>query len=923
MKLRSVLLASGAAGVLLTASTGAFAQALPSAADQTSPDAAAQATVDASADDIVVTGIRASLQSAVDTKRNAPAIVDSISAEDIGRFPDANLAESLQRITGVQITRSRGEGSQASIRGLSPEFNQVNFNGRSIPSASSGSRSFDFTILSSDLISGIDVYKTPTADLTEGGLAGTINVRSLRGQDVKQTRFVIDAEGIYEQNADKFGPHVSGLFATRLFDDRVGLVIGGDYSRRKLQVYRYEAFGLERATENRRGPAQFQDYNRDGDNADTFLINHAASFGVDFGQRTRATGSGSLSFDVTPQFTVWGEGLYSYFHDDTQLALNAHRFTNISINNAVRNSVVGADNIVTFLDADGVDNRNNGRGTDRTDRLQSYALGGDFKNDDVTIHAEGSYGRSRSTTTSLSLEAIARASVAYDLRPDPGGPAQVEYQRGYDPLNAANYNALGINGPLNSPTNDRIWEGRIDGKWNVGSGFLKSVSAGLYYQNRLREFTNLQLNVSARQLAPLLNLPYSPTIEGGSIPAAQFMRAYNYPDLLRNYGGPSQFPTRYLNSDVNLVFDKVPLDTLVSQFGVRRDLASTYSVTEKNMAAYARADFEDAAQRLRGNIGVRYIDTVARSDGFAPDLALVQFDQAGAQTIIPNVSPAIAKNNYNYFLPNLNVSYSLTDNLLLRFGAARVLTRPSLGLLSPSTSINANVRTITRGNPAVKPYTSNQVDLSLEYYIPGGGLISAAGFFKDVDNFIISTTSSLTLNVQTVQGASTTPITFTVFQPNNGGNSKVKGFELGYQQPFSFLPGILSGFGTILNYTYVTAGDLPFAQGGPALPLPGVSKNNYNIVLYYEKGGFSIRGAYNYRDRFVVDTNSFFGDGQFTQPFKQLDASTSLDITAKVQLHAEAVNLLGASVVNVNRFGINRGFEDYGRRFTGGVRVRF
>lgn len=195
---RGNLLASGAAGVFLMASAGAFAQSLPSVSDQTSSDAAAQATatVDTITDDIVVTGIRASLQSAVDTKRNAPAIVDSISAEDIGRFPDANLAESLQRITGVQITRSRGEGSQASIRGLSPEFNQVNFNGRSIPSASSGSRSFDFTILSSDLISGIDVYKTPTADLTEGGLAGTINVRSLRGQDVKQTRFVIDAEGI-------------------------------------------------------------------------------------------------------------------------------------------------------------------------------------------------------------------------------------------------------------------------------------------------------------------------------------------------------------------------------------------------------------------------------------------------------------------------------------------------------------------------------------------------------------------------------------------------------------------------------------------------------------------------------------------------------------------------------------------------------
>lgn len=358
------------------------------------------------ADEIVVTGIRASLQSAVNVKRNASAVVDSISAEDIGDFPDANLAESLQRITGVQITRSRGEGSQASIRGLSPDFNQVNFSGRTVPSASSGNRSFDFTILSSDLVNGIDVYKSPTANLTEGGLAGSINVRSLRGQDVRETRFVIGAEALYEQNADKFGPHVSALFATRLFDDRVGLVIGGDYSKRQLQVYRYEAFRLESANESARAPAPFQDYNRDGDNLDTFRINHAANYNVDYGDRTRKTAMASLSFDVTPTFTIWGEGLYSEFRNDTNLAINSFRFTNNSINNSVRNSVIDADGNVVLLDQDGVDNRNNARGTDQRDQLQSYAAGGDIKTDRAEIHFEGSYGRSQSKVTALSLEVL-------------------------------------------------------------------------------------------------------------------------------------------------------------------------------------------------------------------------------------------------------------------------------------------------------------------------------------------------------------------------------------------------------------------------------------------------------------------------------------------------------------------------------------
>lgn len=893
----------------------------PAPQDQSDSMAGAQDGA-AAETDIVVTGIRASLQSAISVKRNAPAVVDSISAEDIGDFPDANLAESLQRITGVQITRSRGEGSQASIRGLSPDFNQVNFNGRTVPSASSGNRSFDFTILSSDLVNGIDVYKSPTADLTEGGLAGSINVRTLRGQDVRETRFVIDAEGIYEQNAGKVGPHVSGLFATRLFDDRMGLVIGGDYSKRKLRVYRYEAFGLEPATENARSPAPLQDYNRDGDNNDTFLINHAANYNVDYGDRTRKTGMASLSFDVTPTLTLWGEGLYSEFRNNTALAINSFRFTNISINNAVRDSVIGDNNIVTLLDADGVDNRNNARGTDQRDKLKTFAAGGDIKTDRATIHFEGSYGKSTSTLTALSLEVLGRASAAEDLRTDPGGPANLTLTRGYDPLDASNFNALGINGQYNSPTTDTVWEAKVDGSWKVDHGLLKSLNAGLYYQNRTRAFTQVVLSVNAQQLAPLVGLPYSSTIEGGSFSAAQFMTAYNFPDMLRNYSGPSTFPTQFLDSDLNKLLAVVPLEKLLSTFGTQTDLASTYSVNEKTMAAYVRADFADGADRLHGNVGVRFVNTVSDSRGYSADLNTVSIDLAGSRTIVGRTAPVSIKNDYHYFLPSLNLAYNVTDRFIVRFAAARVLSRPTLANLAPAISINANVRTISGGNPLLEPYTSDQLDLSLEYYLRGGGLVSLAGFYKDVKNFVVSTTGTTTINLTTVQGGTTTPTVFTTFQPGNGGNSKVKGIEASYQQPFTFLPAPFDGFGTILNYTYVSADDLPYAAGGPALPLPGVSKNNYNIVLYYEKGPFSIRGAYNYRDKFVVDPASYFGDGQFTQPFKQLDLTASVKVTPRLQIHAEALNLLGESVVNLDRYGINRGYEDYGRRFTAGIRFQ-
>jgi iron complex outermembrane recepter protein len=892
-----------------------------SAAAYVEPVQAQEAEVAVTAEEeITVTGIRASLESAIQVKRQASAIVDAISAEDMGKFPDQNLAESLQRITGVQISRSRGEGSNVSIRGLSPDFNQINFNGRTLPSATGG-RSFDFTILSSELINSVEVYKSPTADIQEGGLAGTVNVRTIRPKDIKGRQFVVNAEVMYEQNADKVGPHVSALYTDRFMDDRLAIMIGGDYSRRKFQVDRYEAFGLESGVESTRGPVQ--DYNRDGDNNDTFLFNHAASFVVDFGTRTRTSLAGAIGFEASDNLDLWAEALYSKFHDDTKTALNAHRFTNISIPNAVRASTIGANGIVTVFDADGVDHRNNGRPYDAKDTLETYAAGADFTAGPFKLAVEGSYGRSQRVVTNVSLEVISRASVSQDLTVDPGGAAQVAYQRGYDPLNAANWRALGLNGQYKSPTTDGIWEARADASYEFSNSFLKSVEAGVYYNDRKRDFTNVSLVIGAQQLAPLLGLVYNPLIEGGSFAAGSFMTQYNFPGLLGAYGGSATFPTSFLSSNPALVFDRVSLNSLVGQFPTTVDLPSTYTINEKSIASYIKANFGSDDDTLRGNIGVRLVKTNQSSNGFAPDLSLITFNQQGAQTLVPGVTPVSVSNSYTKALPNFNMSLDVTPDLVVRFAAARVLSRPTLSVLSPSTSINANVRTITRGNPNVKPYTSDQLDLSVEWYFQQGGLLSGNIFYKKIKDFIVSTSSNVTLNVRQVQGGGTIPINFTVFEPNNGGNSVVKGFEVGYQQPLTFLPAPFDGFGVIANYTFVDADDLPFVAGGPSLPLPGVSKNNYNLVLYYEKGGFGARASYNYRDKFVVDSSSYFGDGQFTNSFAQLDLSANYAINKNLEVHIEALNVLDAATVNVNKFGINRGFEDFGRRVTGGVRLRF
>lgn len=897
--------------LLLSASVSSLTILLTSAAIAQTPPLQTAAPQNPDAADIVVTGFRASLQSAIAQKRNAPAIVDSISAEDIGKFPEQNLAESLQRITGVQISRSNGEGQNISIRGLSPDFNQINLNGRVLPSPT-GSRSFDFTILSSDFISGIDVYKVPTADLVEGGLAGTVNVHTLRAKDVKGLRLAANIEGLYEGNSKKVGPHASILYADRFLDNKLSIIIGVDYSKRNLQNYGYQAFGLESASE----ASKNLDYNLDGSRTDTFLINHAASFLASFGTRERLSGLLSIGYEVTSNFNIWGEALGSRFTNDIHTALNAHRFTNISDPNGVVASTINPQGIVTLLDANGVDNRNNGRPDYYRDTLQSYAVGGSWANGPWHLDVEASTSTANRISTNVSLETIARASVSEQITTNPSDPATVVYKRGYDPLNRANWRALGLNGNYEQPTTAKTKEFKADAKYDFDTSFLKSIRFGIQVGQQKQSVISQSLVISAQQLAPLLGETYSPTIEGGSFAAGNYMDLANFPNSINT------IPTNFLSSNPQLVFDKLSLASLVSQFPLTQNLSNSYTVREDTLAGYGRLDFGSSDERLSGNVGVRVVRTTQTSDGYAPDLTKISFNQQGATTIIPNVIPVSVKRSYTNALPNFNLRYKLTDAIDIRVGAARVLSRPTLSILAPNTTVNANVSTINFGNPNAKAYSSDQFDISAEWYFGKGALLSVAGFYKNVDGFIVSTTSTQVLQIVQVQGGGTRPQTFTTFQPQNGGNAKIKGFEIGFQLPLTFLPTPLDGFGLIANYTFVDAGNLPVSAGGVPVPLPGVSKNNYNLVGYYEKGPIGVRLSYNYRDRFVVDNSSYFGDGQFTQSYGQLDLSSSLKINKNIELNIDVLNIANAKIINADKYGVNRGIDDNGRRFTVGARLK-
>ena len=873
-------------------------------------------------EEVVVSGFRMSLQQAAEIKREADVVADVISAEDMGKFPDQNLADSLQRITGVQITRTNGEGSRVSVRGLSPDFTQTLYNGRVITSVSSttGSRSFEFATLASDFVNAVEVSKTPSADMIDGGLAATIDIKTARALDVGKDRYALTAESVYEGKSEEITPHIAA-YMNKIITDQLGVTFGVNYQKREFRTDSLRAFGFENGVEATRKPPL--DYNLDGDFGDTYRFNHEAGARVNLGESERWTAIGSVQVKPTDNIDVHGDVLYSKYDVLLNQPTNTLRFTNIVCpSNCVKDSVT-EDGRVVYLDADGIDYRNGNSNSDTRNETISGALGATFDFAPFTVDTQISSSHSKQLVTGVQLSVMGRASAFEDSRADPGNLPQFGFTRGYDPLNPKNFRVIGINGDYNRPANDRNTDGRFDITYDIDRSFAKSLQFGGFYSVRDQEFRSNRIALSAKDAAAALGMPFDPSIEGGSFDASPFMTQYSFDDMFDSYNGPVRYPSTWLDADLKKLYAVLPLDRLLALSPPSPNLSTDYEVEEKVSAGYLRFDFAALDDRLGGNVGVRYVRTDQTSSGYAPDLSLIVFAQAGAATTIPGVTPTSIERSYNDWLPSLNVRYNLTDDVIARFAAARVMSRPTLGTLSPSTTVNANVRSITINNPNVDPYLADQLDLSLEYYLDNGGLLSAALFYKDVKNFVVNTTRIETLNVTVKETGNQIQLPFTIFQPDNGAGAELKGVELGMQMPFSFLPGFWNGFGAIVNFTYLDAGKAQVTQGGPPLPLPGVSKNSYNLVGYYERGGFSGRLAYNYRSSFVNSTTANFGDGSYGQSYGQIDASFGYDINDSIGFTLEGLNLDNAAVRTQNDQGYGRGYENIGRRYTFGVRAKF
>jgi TonB-dependent receptor len=863
-----IMLVSASALALSAAASSAFAQEAAA-----SPAAPAAATDDNAVDEVVVTGVRASLRSAQAIKRDASQLVDSIVATDIGKLPDHNVAEALQRIPGIQIDRQYGEGSSIAIRGLTQVRTEIN--GRDSFTANGG-RALSFEDVPSELLAGVDVYKNPAADLIEGGIGGLVNLRTRMPFDFSGAKFAGTVSATNYDFADKTKPSASALVSDR-WDTKIGEIgVLANISYQK-GAFRQDTVSTEPYYTSSPGDANYVAFPGRVGQAST--VPHGGGIDTTIGSRERKGAALAVQWRPNDKMEFYGQLVHSDYHftwqDNSLFAFSSD--TNIAPL-AGSTYTYTADGDFTSGSFQNVPVNSNTSFTRRHSTTDDYSLGGKWQaTEDLVVSTDFQYIHAITDGTRsiaiLSTDPVNNPSAAntftQDLRGDVPklsiGPAGFL-------TNAASFDgAAYLDHIEKSIGTEKAW--RADAEYTApDGGFLKSAKVGVRYTDRTADSRSSNYNYTslgnvAANNPSLLEVNQFDNFfngEGGILgPVLAFKKSIisNYAATLKALGvtGVSYNPSNYTTQN------------------------------EKSYAAYAvaRFGFDAGSFPVDGNLGIRIVRTELSSDGFA---SLTPF---GGTTTYSAVN---VDSSYTAPLPSLNVRVHLTDDLQLRFAAAKAISRPDFSQLNPTINVSerdkskplSGTLTASSGNPNLKPMKADQFDSSLEWYFNSTGMLYGSVFYKKVDGFIATTTQQ-----QTYFGD-----IYTVSTPVNGDNGKIKGLEVGYTQFYDFLPGLLSGLGMQANYTYVDSeAPSPAAadKSGNKLtvPLEGLSKNSYNLVGMYEKGPFSARVAYNWRDDYVVTTQ---GNGTGNLPvvskaFGQLDASVSYDFNDHMGLTIEGTNL--------------------------------
>ena len=894
------------------ASTLAISLGLNAArAQQTTPTPAATTSTKKPPEEVValsavtVTGMRASLITAQELKQNAPEFIDSIVAQDIGKLPDNTVAEALQRVPGIQVSRGAGEAGGVVIRGL-PNI-ETTLNGYEVFTGTA--RGVALQDIPAEMLAGVDAYKSVGPDKIEGGVAGLIDVRLRRPFDFKGFTFAVNARGFYSDQSKKNSYNLSALVSDRwkTSEGEFGALLDISTARQKFEdqvADNYVHFGANGETfDLATDPSGVRGY-------------FADNYGLQLrpGLRTRPAASLMLQWKTNSGIELYWDNLFTGYRND----FNVDFFIAIPSFGGTRDTVVlfppgyGGFTTPEKFDALGTPARFVqsliARNTNTIVSKQSFhnttntyqgAFGGKWDHDRVKVTGEVSYSFTTVNTRSVILDTIVVTPVLAISYVD-GGPSMVNLS-GLDYTNPVNYHMSQYFDQW-SRDHSSFYAAKTDAVIRLDSDVVKSLQFGARFSDR--DVNSHSANPGSHPL-PFATLESSVAGLATTNKSTPFVSAGEL--NIRNWVTPDE-SFIINNADTFRTMGGQPLGLPTA------DPSRTFTDSEKTFAVYGQTNYKAdmGGLPLDGVIGVRFTDVQQTLGGF-------QRSTVAGSTTGPYVLTLADKSRWDA-LPMVNGRLKLQDNLLFRFSWTKTMSRPGYGSVNPAVSVTSPGPTIqgsgSGGNPDLAPIQSTNYDIALEYYPSKSNRATVAGFYRSIDGYIQNFAAQ-----ETIGGNS-----YNITRPRSSHNGYLQGVEAGFQQFLDFLPDSFKGLGVQANYTYIK-GETENAVTNIKNPLAQVSKNNYNIILIYEKAAFSSRLAYNWRDKYI---DSFNQPGiqpttVWVQARGQLDFSASYDFGRNLSITVDATNLLKGKYHD--NFGdlkmFSRDVRNYDRTYGVGMRYKY
>ncbi len=938
------------AALYLGASISALALAVTAGA------AAAQQTQASDSQVVVVTGIRGSLQKAMTVKKKAVGVVDAISSEDIGKFPDSNLAAAVQRIPGITISRtSTGKASQVTIRGFGPSFNETLLDGRQA-SAGNGNRSFDFSGVGADFVGEVDVLKTPDASLSSGAIGATINIKYPKPMDRPGFHFAATVSANENDKSGKSSPNGGVLISNTFAGGKFGVLADIAYSDLKTQTNHVQNQGwggfllapsqlagaAPGASTTGSIPAWFtQDYGVFQETNDE----HRVDGRLVFQWRPDDNWLITLNDDYSRNWSTAHQYGYAIWFNSGSLR-NVTQTSDGTISNFTQaNSPTDIDSNTNYTHY-----RNNEIGLNvkwtvndklklefDTDNAQSW------RNPNGELDGiGGDIGYGGPLTNNTGVAGVGDGMVPYTTEYGPNN----NHARFGDPTILGSHVVV-----ITSQRNhDTVNQTKFLGTWDEDTLHLKF---GAHYVDESQDMANYGdfdngnwQSYAGYGPASGSNVANSPLPHSGGvmIPAKYITGSFSTSNFIRGWNGNGNLPATIPMFDDLGVFNYLQsVDPACSggcdpqtsgPFKIELSTGSVQRVEEKTMAAFISLDTELqlAGRPLAVNLGVRDEDTHVLSQGIGKlpvSMAIQPHDPTAFDLTYTPTQTLSVKNHYRYMLPNIDLNYALTDDIKLRFDASRTLTRPGLSAMTPDLNVGQgqriNALTASGGNPLLLPYLSDNLDIGAEWYYDKMSYLAFDAFTKDVTNFIVTKTVTQSIN-GTIDPTTNKLAQFALSTSVNGPSAQVRGLEVAWQHLFGE-----TGFGVQANATFVDT-DKPYDAHDlttSGFAVTGLA-NSANLVAFYDKRGFQARIAVNWRDEYLdhfgqtQNVSQFGTEPTFVNSSTNVDVSTSYDINKHFTVYLEGLNLTNQTLTSHGRFKDQiLDLYDYGQRWTLGVRYHY